>query len=156
MWWLLCVVAFAGKYDDVSSDVVRTSVTNRPPEMLYERLADLANWPEIFGDTCMTDWSAGSQTQGVGGQMALTYHMGPMKRRLVGTINKAEASYVIEVDHGGRRGFITQIQLKPNSVGTEVTLGTYLNPPPWPFKATYYTKVKPAWEACYNEGLQRL
>jgi len=156
MWWLFCMVAMAGRFEGESSDVVKTSVTTKSQQEVFTQLSDLANWPEIFGDTCMTDWAQGSQTQGVGGQMALTYRMGPMKRRLVGTIQKAEPSYVIEVDHGGRRGFVTQVQLKPNAVGTDVILGTYLNPPPWPFKGAYYNKVKPAWESCYSAALRRL
>ena len=150
-------LAWAGKWDQTPADVVVTREVPHSQEAVYERLTDLQAWPQIFPASCLDEWALGTPTSGAGANTMLTYRMSGMKRRLLGTITKAEPAYLVELDHAGKKGFTTQIVLETTeSGGTRVQLGTYLVAPPWPLRGYYFNKVQPAWKACYSQALETL
>ena len=158
MWMLLCGLALAGKFDDQNSDVVVERDIPKSQEALFEMFQDFPAMAKVFPSDCVEDWGFGVPSKGVGATTVVTYHMGPLKRRLTGTITKAQPSYHVEWDHEGKKGFITQFVLSegPSEGTTHVKLGTYIAPPPWPFKPVYFNKVRAEWLDCYDRALINL
>ena len=70
---------------------------------------------------------------------------------------KADASWVIEVNHLRKLGFMTQFVFEDKGEGTTlVTLTTPLYEPPWPLRKVFQSDIKPSWTACYTQVLERL
>ncbi len=155
MWLLLCGLVFAGgKYNDVNSDVVVERDLPQSQEELFALFSDFPAMSKVFPADCVEQWGFGVPSKGMGATTIMTYHMGPMKRRLTAKVIKANEHYHVEWDHEGKKGFVTQFVLSEGAGGkTHVKLGTYVAMPPWPFKPVYFKKVKPAWEDCYDRAL---
>lgn len=154
---LTTALALAGKWDGAETDVIVERVIPAPAEALYTPLTDLQALARVFPTDCVNDWTHGTRTAGVGALTRVTYRMGPMRRRLTATLTKAEPGRYVELDHMGRKGFVTQVRLEELAAGgTKVTLGTWIEAPPWPFKGVYFKKVRPAWLACYERTLDNL
>jgi hypothetical protein len=139
----------------VPSDVVLTRSIEAPAERIHPLVSDLRSLEGLFPADCATGWEHGARSRGVGARARVTYTIGPLKRTLPVVVIK-DQPIVVELDHEGNKGFVTQWQLAGADGTTQVTLGTYLMPPPWPFKGVYYNKVMPAWEDCYQRTLDAL
>jgi len=159
MLWLmfpaLAIAANPKPWDGKASDVVVERELSVPVEVLVPQLADFTFAEQIFPAECLTDWTHGSTTSGMGALTRVTYSVGAMKRRLTATITRME-DHVVEYDHTGKKGFITQWRLSAGESGTKISLGTYINAPPWPFRGMYFRKIHPAWMACYGQTLDNL
>ena len=143
LWLLIANLAVAGNpkpWDGQSPDIVIERQLPVSADVLVPKLADFEFAEAIFPEDCMQDWSHGTTTRGMGAITRVTYHMGSMKRRLTAKVSRVE-NHVVEYDHEGKKGFITQWRLKPVDGGTELSLGTYLNPPPWPFRPVFFNKI---------------
>lgn len=157
MWLLLLTVAaHAGRWDDATSDIVVERVIPASPDRVHAPLLNLQVLEQVFPADCVTDWVHGTPTSGVGAMTRVTYRMGSMKRRLTATISKSEPGRLLELDHDGRKGFVTQFRLEAVPEGSKVTLGTWIEAPPRPFKGIFFKNVRPAWEACYTAALDNL
>ena len=148
---LTAVAAFAEDGDVIARRRIPSS-----PEALYAAALDLGAHPTYWPAGCVSDWEPGSVRSGPGASARLVYHAGPWRRRLVATIAKAEAPRRIEVDHPGRKGFVTTWSFTPADTGTDVELRTWILAPPKPFRKAYFSQVRPAWEACHAGALQGL
>jgi hypothetical protein len=155
LWWCLVAAAWAGKWTDTPSDVIVMRDIDAPTERIHPLVSDLRSLEGLLPADCATDWQHGARSRGVGARARLKYTIGPMRRTLSAVISKDQPA-VVEIDHEGNKGFVTQWQLAELDGGTRVTLGTYLMPPPWPFKGVYFKKVMPAWEDCYERTLDAL
>ena len=62
----------------------------------------------------------------------------------------------VEWDHQGNRGWVTRFKLKEREGGVELTVHTYLDAPPWPFRAYFENRVHPAWQLCYEKLIDGL
>lgn len=153
---LLSLAAQAGKWDGAESDVIVERTIPADADALWLPLTNLASLSQVFPADCVTDWAHGTTTSGVGAMTRVTYRMGSMKRRLTATISKAESPRYVELDHEGKKGFVTQFRLEPVEGGTKVTLGTWITAPPAPFKGVFYNSVRPAWLDCYERTLDNL
>lgn len=158
MIWMLCtMLAFAGKWDGTPSDVQVTRVLPAGPEAVHGAIADLQRFSELLPADCATDWSFTSSTAGKGARAQVTYTMGPLKRKTLAVVVDDQPGRIWRIEHeGDKKGFFTQAVFEGAGDGTQVTLTSYLNPPPWPFKGPYFTKVQPAWTACYERTLDAL
>jgi len=159
MLLLLATHAHAGKWDDAPTDVeVRTTVA-APPEQVHRTLADLKVLAELLPADCAKDWEFTATTRGVGSRARVTYTFGPLKRTLTAQVVNDEPGRLWRIDHeNDKKGFFIQViyPTTPNPGVSTVVLSTPLNPPPWPLKAAFFKKVRPAWEDCYTRALQGL
>lgn len=159
IWGLLLLtgLSVAGKWDGKNTDVVVGRDVPLAQEAVFASFSDLNTVQTLFPADCVEDWILSGATTGVGATFRVTYHLGPLKRRLTGRIQTANPSYVVELDHDGKKGFVTQIALAPSPTGgTQVKLGTYIAAPPWPFKGMYFNKIRPLWLDCYERSLDNL
>jgi len=153
MLWLLLIswTAFAGRWDDHPSDIVAERTIEASPEELFSAVSQFRYLSRLFPEECVEDWAIGSPSVA-----RLTYHVGPMRRRLTAKISRAEAGRFVEIDHEGDKGFVTQIRFEPRGDATLVRLATFIHPPPRPFQGIYFKKVRPEWVRCYFETLDEL
>lgn len=150
---LLLALATAAAED---GDVIARRRIPAAADTLFAAALDLGAHPTYWPEGCISDWEPGSVRSGLGASARLVYHAGPWRRRLVATIAKAEAPRRIEVDHPGRKGFVTTWTFTPADTGTDVELRTWILAPPKPFRKAYFAKVRPAWEVCHAGALQGL
>ena len=158
MWlWMWVAVAFGGTWDGKSGDVVAQRDIAVAPEILFPLTADLAVFQLIFPADCATDWILGATSSGSGARATVRYDIAGVRRKLSAVITVATASRLVDIDHEGKKGFITRFELVPNVAGgTHVTMSTFLNPPPKPFQGIYFKKVQPAWNICQVKALDAL
>jgi hypothetical protein len=157
IWLVAASAAFAAKKPQVDADVVVSREIAAPADVLFERVTDLEQWPALFPEPCASDWQIGLVSKGVGATAEVTYHFGPMHRSLDLELIKAEAPYVMEVNHLRKLGFVTQFVFADTGSGTtKVTLTTPLYEPPWPLRKVFQSTIRPAWTACYTQVLERL
>jgi hypothetical protein len=152
---ILLALAVAAAADPLPSDadVVAKTVVPASAEVVYDWLLDVKNFHLAAPNGCVSDWEFGSVTRGVGASVQLTYHAANMHRRLTATMSRAEAPRLVELDHAGRKGFVTRWTLESVGDGTSVEMHTWINPPPWPFRKYYFHMVRPAWVACQEQTL---
>ncbi len=153
---LLILSALAGKWDGVPSDIAASGSVSASPEQVYEHLLSLDNLHALFSEACVSEWENGNKSSGFGATAAVRYDFGPMHRRLALTISKGEPGRYLDLDHPGKKGFVTRFMLAPSATGTAVEMTTRLNPPPWPVKSVFYNRVMPEWKACYEAALTQL
>ncbi|TNE85751.1 MAG: hypothetical protein EP330_24240 [Deltaproteobacteria bacterium] len=151
---LLATALAASPYADKNADVVASATVPAPPAAVHAALEDLKTFQAIL--PCSSDWNFGSVTSGQGASVELTYDVGSMHRRLTAVISKTEAPRVVDYDHAGNKGFITRWRIEEADGGSQVEVTTYLNPPPWPFRKMYFTRIHPQWVTCYDEALAKL
>ncbi len=158
LWLLFVTVATAANpkpWDGMSSDIVIERDIPVSVDVLVPKLSDLKFAEEIFPEDCVYEWAHGTTSAGLGGLARVTYHMGNMKRRLTAKVTRVE-NHVVEYDHDGKKGFITQWRLTADGPSTKVSLGTYINAPPWPFRPMYFKKIHPKWTNCYERAMDNL
>lgn len=153
MLWLLLttMTVLAGRWDDHPSDVIVHRTIEASPERTFRAVSQFPYVTQLFPERCIEDLAVGSPSTA-----RLTYHMGPMRRRLTAKVTRAEVGRLVEIDHEGDKGFVTQFRFEPRGESTHVTLATWIHPPPWPFRRIYFERVRPAWITCYVEALEEL
>ena len=158
MWTLLLGAALAANpYADRNADIVASRAIQAPAADLYARLSDLRALQTFMTPLCASDWVHGDQSQGVGASATWVYHARSMHRKLTATISKVKEDRMVELDHAGKKGFISRFSLEPSEDGaTNVTLTTYINQPPWPFRGAYFNDVQPSWQRCQEATLESL
>lgn len=139
-----------------SSDIVAIRSIAASPEAVVAVLSDLHRVETLWPADCTRDWLHGAVSAGPGASAELTYTMGPMRRRLAATLSRVEAGRFVELDHAGKRGFITRWVLTPGELGTSVEAHTWIQPPPWPFGKLYTNRVQPVWQGCQEGFLEAL
>lgn len=142
----------ASPWKDANADVSSQLTVPMPRAALVERLDDTRELAALFPERCMLEWEHGVAPAG---PARVTYQIKSFHRRLTARIVAVEPKRV-EIDHEGNRGFITRFLLTEVEGGTEVTLTTFLNGPGWPLRSYFFEAVRPEWESCYVEALQRL
>jgi hypothetical protein len=154
---LLLQVAFAGsQWEGRDASIKVERVIMEEPAEIYAELDDLQDLSEIYAAACVRDWALAGQTEGVGARGRVTYHLSKLRRRLTVTISKAELDRYVELDHLSAKGFVTRWLLQENEAGTLVSLETFINPPPWPFRGYYFKNIQPEWQRCYETTLDNL
>jgi len=148
--------AHGGKWDGVEADVSVTRVIDAEPEAIHEELDDLAEWGARWPADCATQFEPGPQTTGPNASAEIRYTFKPMRRKLEMRVSRDEPGHVFEIEHPGKRGWFTQVTYRQVEGGTEVTLLTPLEPPPWPLKPVFFNKVRPSMEDCYRRWLEAL
>jgi len=157
MWFLLLPIGFAANpWDNHDASIRVEKLVSASPMEIFEAVDDLKELSEVFPATCLQDWALSGQTAGVGARGRVTYRFEKLKRRLTVTISKAETGRYVELDHLGPKGFITRWLMVEEEEGTKLSLETFMNPPPWPFKGYYFKVIQPKWHACYELTLDNL
>jgi hypothetical protein len=156
MWWLWSVAALAGRWDDEPVDVVVTAIVPRPVEEIHDKLLSWAGWQSVLPETCAREWEIYGEQRGKGAQSTALYTIGPMRRRLTGIITQDRPGQLLETELQGKKGWFTQVTYAQAEGGTAVTMRTPLERPRWPVTPIYFSRVKPAWEACYLDTLANL
>jgi uncharacterized protein YndB with AHSA1/START domain len=139
-------------------DVVALRRIAASPEQAYAQVLDLSSHPQLWPEGCVDRWEQGSQASGVGASARLRYRAGAWRRSLTAIIQKADPPRRIDVEHPGRKGFVTTWTFTPAAGGVEVELHTWILAPPRPFKRAWERRIRPAWQRCHEgalEGLER-
>lgn len=157
MWFLMLQVGFAANsWEGHDASIRVEKLVEVSAADIYAEVNDLRSLSEIFPATCVQDWALSGQTEGLGARGRVTYRFEKLKRRLTVTISKAEAGRYVELDHLGSKGFISRWLMVEEEGGTTLSLETFMNPPPWPFRGYYYRSIQPKWRACYELTLDNL
>jgi len=156
MVWLLAAVAIAGgKWDGRDSNIVARTTVQAPPDAIYAILEDVHALEQLYPHHCASNFDYGTR-KAPEADLRVTYHLGLMDRRLDARWSRREPNRLVEIDHLGNKGFITRWTLTEADGGTLVEVTTFINPPPWPVKRYYYTRVRPVWTQCYLDALEAL
>ncbi len=149
----LVLVASGGQAaaEEPDADVVAVRMVSSGPEALLPLVSDLKRIETLWPEGCTRKWVHGDTSQGVGATAELVYTMGLMRRKLDVSLSRVEEG-MVELDHGGDRGFYTRFNISPGELGTTVEMHTYLHPPPKPFLKLYFNRIQPKWRGC-QEGL---
>jgi len=155
--WLAASIALAGpgKWADRNADVSATATVHAPPAVIRKVLTDPHVLEHLYPSSCATDYDY-DEPKDPKATVCLIYTAGPMHRRLDAMAPEGKGPTVVQVEHLGNKGFVTRWTLTPEDDATEVQMSTYLQPPPWPFRRIFYTRVRPAWVQCHVEALQQL
>ena len=137
-----------------SSDIEATRAFSGDAAAVMQVLSDVERLPALFPPTCTRKWDG--KGAGIGSRFEVTYTMGWWKRRLEATVTRVDSHQGVEWEHHGRKGFITRWTVEPSEEGGLIRVKTWMQPPPWPFKRTYYRRIKPKWELCYRQALDVL
>ncbi len=156
-WWMLGMVAVAGKYDGQPSDIEVFEVIQATPDAVHAAVSDWETLQAIFPADCASEWELQERTTGVGARSRAKYRFGPLRRQLVGVVLRDDPGLVFEVELEGDKGWFLQVTYEAANAGTKVHFTTPLEAPQkWPVVGAFYNKVKPAWESCYLRSLQAL
>jgi hypothetical protein len=146
----------ANPWKDMPADVVTEVTVAAAPEVVTRLLADLPAVAEAFPSACFTRWSLGVPDRGLGAMARLTYTPHWMSRRLTLEVGDVAEGQRVVWEHPEDGGFQTTFGVSAVDGGSRVTVETPINPLPWPIRKLYQNRIRPAWEACYRDGLQRL
>ncbi len=139
------------------ADVIAARNVSVPAEAVYTLIADLGNHGRFMDAACTADWSAVAPNAAGKPAVAVTYDLGLLHPRLSMVVDRAEAPRWIDFDHEGKRGFITRFKVEPVTADTaRVSIHTFVDPPGFPLRRYYFTRVRPKWTACYVASLDRL
>lgn len=150
---VLTSLALAGKWDGMEADIVAEVTMNAAMPVIREQFEDLHTL-DLYSDDCASERMIGEPSAHVGAPFRVRYDAGPWSRLAEGTISEVGHQYV-DWDHTGRYGFTTRYQFAedPATSGTVVTMTTFLDMPPWPFRGIFFKRVRPGWAACHHELL---
>lgn len=149
MIWMLAAAALAGRWDDEPTNIEATVHTDASVEDVMPLFTDLATL-EQYPEDCISELTLGEPSSGYGARFRVRYHAGPWTRLVEGHIADVGHQHV-DLEHEGRYGFTTRLQVSRDDEqgGSTIAMTTFLDPPPWPFKKAFYTRVRPAWAACH-------
>lgn len=158
MWVLLSALALGAPpaWKEAPGDVIVEATLPGSPEALYGALSDLRTLAALYPTDCTPEWETTGATSGPEARTRVTWRLGLWQRKLTAVYGKMVPGRLVQLDHQGNKGFVTQWVLDAVDGGTHVTMGTYIAPPPWPFKRTYVFHVQPAWADCQARVLQAL
>jgi hypothetical protein len=161
IWLLIGSSLAANPYADRTADVTATGSVGAAPPAVFELLRSTRTLPGLFPGDCATNWNVDDAMDGVGAKFSVQYRAGSMRRSLRGMVSRADGTrsdgkHIVELDHDGAKGFVTRFTIDPEGSGSSVTMTTYLNPPPWPFRKVFYTKIQPGWTTCHERALVNL
>jgi hypothetical protein len=156
MFLLLCMQAVAGRWDGMNGDIVAKRTIPATSEQLFSYLQDLEKVAALYPDDCVGQWETGSQSTGFGASASVRYDMAMLHRKLTLTVEDGREGSFLDYDHPGKKGFQTRFLFEPGAGGTQVTMTTPLNPPPWPLTGYFFRSIKPEWEGCQARFLERL
>lgn len=154
-WFLAAVAAQAAPV--TGGDVFAERTVAAPAAQVYAAVSSLDALARFIDPACATEWSAVATGPDGLAATEVTWHLGLLHPRLSVVVDRSEAPRWIDYDHRGKRGFITRFTVEP--VGEEsarVSIHTFIDPPKWPLRRTYDTRVRPSWTACYVDSLERL
>jgi len=137
-------------------DVVASRTIKAPAQSIYSAVLDLKQHEAIWPEGCTDRWEFGTTTTGVGASVRLTYRPAMLRRRLTATIAEGRPGQYLKIDHAGKSGFATTWTLTDLGDQTRVEVHTWVDPPPWPFTATYMNQIRPAWKECQKGMLDNL
>jgi hypothetical protein len=154
--WLTLATAIAETFDtDSEGDVVVTRTINAPSATIMTLLSDLRNYPKLWPEGCVTDWEFGERQTGVGATAHVTYRAPMWFRKLTMVISDITTQRV-DLDHPGNKGFVTTYAMTPAASGTSVVMHTWINPPPKPFRRSYFKRIQPHFQTCHAGFLENL
>ena len=156
---LLAAVALADgppAWKDAPADVVVERHFDVPPAVLAARVSNFESLSPLFPVECAEEWALGPSTSGSDATARVTVRAAGLRRRLTVRYSKVEGDRMVELDYVGQKGFFTQFRFEPVDGGTDVTLITYLEQPPWPLKRYFVFNVHPAWTSCHERTLEAL
>jgi hypothetical protein len=158
MWGCLVAAALAAPpaWRDAPSDVLAQVVTTRSPAELSERLVDLRRLAALYPADCTAEWVHGAASEGPSASARVTYRIAGWRRRLTVRYATIEPERVVQIDHEGKKGFVTQWVFDVVDGKTTASMGTYVAAPPWPFRRFYVFRVQPAWVDCQRRTLETL
>lgn len=158
MWGSLVAAALAAPpaWRDAPSDVITEVTTTRLPAELASRLVDLRSLSALYPSDCTVEWVTGGATSGPEARARVSYRIAGWHRRLTVRYATVEPERVVQIDHEGNKGFVTQWSFTVVDGLTHVTMGTYVAAPPWPFRRYYVFQVQPAWGECQRRTLEAL
>ncbi len=149
----ITALALAGKWDGMEADIVAEVAVNAAMPVIREQFEDLHTL-DLYSDACASERMIGEPSAHVGAPFRVRYDAGPWSRLAEGTISEVGHQYV-DWEHTGRYGFTTRYQFTedPETSETVVTMTTFLDTPPWPFRGIFFKRVRPGWAACHHELL---
>ncbi len=148
---LLLAAALAAAPANPSADIVTEATVAPSPDALTTVLTDLDRFRKALPTDCVSVFEMGSIRAGKGATARVRYDMAAMHRALTMTVSRVEVlpeRTIVDFDHATDRGFVTRWMMEPSATGTQVTIRTALNAPPWPFAAYYFKAVQPEWTDC--------
>lgn len=155
----ICAAALAGgdpAWKDAPSDVVVERRLPVSPATVRDVVDDLRTLSPLFPEDCAEEWALGAVTTGADATARVTVRAARLRRRLTVRYSKVEGDRLVELDYVGKKGFFTQFRLDGDETGTDVTLITYLEQPPWPLKKYFVFEVHPAWLDCQTRTMDAL
>lgn len=157
MHWLWMGVALAASpYKGRDGDVVVKHTMAAEPERIYAVISDLQKLAEVVPEPCIEDWAFGVESTGERATARGTFHFKAMRRRLTLGYSDLKPDRGVIIEGEGKKGFSTRIAITQTDAGVEVELGSYLYPPPWPFRKYYFEVVHPTWSQCWTDTLMAL
>ncbi|MEZ4319278.1 MAG: SRPBCC family protein [Myxococcota bacterium] len=143
----------ASPWADKNADVAVERTIPASPAALAALVHTTQDIAALMPEACVVDWEH-TEPQG---PARVTYQIKSFKRRLTARLTVPEPNRRIELDHEGKKGFVTRFLFTevPNQ-GTRVQLTTFLNAPPWPLRKYYFEAVRPDWVVCYEQALTAL
>ncbi len=156
MIFLLAGLALANPYEGRETDVLAEAALKSSPQRVFLYLSDVRRYGQLYTDDCGRNFSTSTDPNGTGAATQFVHKAGPLSRKLVAVISRAEEHHLVEIDHGGGRGFITRFTIEPVGEGSAVSMKSYQNMPPWPVRGIYFNKVQPAWQGCQQRMLANL
>jgi len=140
----------ASPWADANADIVAERLLPAPAATIADKLDSTEDIAAILPTECTVDWLHTDPL----GPARVTYQIKSFKRRLTAKLSIPRPKRVIELDHEGKKGFVTRFLLtEVPDEGTRVQLTTFLNGPGWPLRKYYYETVQPQWVACYEQAL---
>lgn len=157
---LLSLLSTAAAQQDPAAegDVIAQIQVAAPPSAVFDYLMDLDHHAKLSPEDCTKKWQLGEKTAGVGASTKLVYIAPPVWRRSLTAVLIEADERRITLDHPGNRGFVTTFdfdQAAPEGT-TDLTMHTWVNPPPKPFRGVYFKWVQPHWRDCQERFLTNL
>lgn len=137
-------------------DVSATAEMAAEPQVIYDWLLDLSNYASLLPEDCVSGWTPGPSTRGSGATGSIVFDLGFVHPQVEAVYLNLSEPRNIDIDHAGPRGFISRFLIEPTTTGSRVEFRTFIDPPGWPFKKAYWTRVRPRWTGCQEQALVRL
>ncbi len=155
---LSVALALAGKWDGMESNIVATTTIEAHVDTVRDKFADMDTM-NLYPPDCVSELQLGEPRQGYGAPFRVRYHAGPWTRLVEGRVEEVGHRHV-DVEHVGRFGFTTRyaVEVPQGAQASDggpvnVTMTTFIDHPPWPFRKAFYTRVRPGWTACHDSLL---
>jgi hypothetical protein len=149
-------LALGNPYEGQPTDVVADAALRSSTQRVFLYLSDVRRYGHLYPSDCGKKFATSADPNGEGAATRFVHKTGPLSRRIVAVISRVEEHRLVEIDHGGARGFITRFTIEEVGEGSAVTMTSYQNMPPWPVRGVYFNQVQPAWQGCQQRMLANL